>query len=423
MRLADRSRYQRGTAECQRARYWEYEYKGIGIRSKADALPLATGKTVHEAIAQLMRVVKNEGHIPDRIFVRNVVRAAVELYQASCGKHGFQEDDIQGNEQIAWVVKEQATLIEGLVWAFYRSVLPWIVEEFEVVAVEQEIEFPLGCTCGLGDGVGGFADHDSRPSTVGEYEGDTGSCAGIGFMIRPDLVLRRRSDAALVVGEFKTNAYPGEISDSDHILQMTLMGKGVEKEFGEACTGHYLFGLYKGVRKADKGEKLKRQQSPLCYLYYRPADPPMTKEEYRAGYTRERGFGRVPTWQCFTADERGEASPVEYWVMDVMDAQEAGECVGINGPMMREVYLEEDILQEVLAEELDVLQKLEAMERGEIGLQQAFRRSWNCKVYGRLCPYLPLCKKEAGWDAPIESGKYEKREPHHTAEEEQKCQG
>lgn len=401
--LTDRSRYERGTKGCQRARYWGYEYAGTGIRLRAESLPLATGIHVHDAVEQLLRVVKAEGQIPDRLFVRDVVKAVTDLYRAECSKRGFQEEDT--SEATEYVIQEQSCLIEGLLWAFYRSLLPWLWSEFELVAIEEEIEFPIGCTCGLGDGVGSFEDHGGR------------GCQGVGLMLRPDLVLRRRSDGQLGIADLKTSAYSGDVREEDFVVQLACGAAGAQKEHGEEVTFHYLLGAYKGKREADKGEKVKRQRSPLCYLYYRPADPPFNEPTYRAGYTRERGFGRVPVWECFSPEERGEGSAVEHWVMDMMSAEEAGACVGISGPHQRQTHLEKDILTEILTEELDVRQRVLAVECGELSLSEAFRRSWDCFEYGKPCEFLPICKKQAGWEAPEKSGRYERREPHHLAEE------
>jgi hypothetical protein len=366
----------------------------------AQSLPLATGIHVHDALAQLMRVVQEQGQV-ERVFVRGVVQAVTSTYRAECAARGFQE--VEHSEQVAQVIQEQACLIEGLVWGFYRTLLPWVLAEFTVEAVEREIELPVGCTCGLGDKVGSFADHDGR------------QCGGVGVMIRPDLVLRRKSDGVLGIADFKTSAYPSEIKEEDHLMQLVLNGVGVEKEFGEPCTHHYLIGLHKGKREADRGDTLKRQRSPLCYLYYRPQDPPFQPTPtYQAKYTRERGFGRVPVWEC---QFEGEGSAVEKWVMDRMSAEEVGEVVSVVGPQQRPDFLIDEVLREVVAEELDVQQKLGLLARGEGELPELFRRSWDCWEFGKPCEFLPICKKEPGWEAPL-AGRYERRKPHHLAEED-----
>ena len=401
MILTDRSRYERGTKTCQRARYWEYEYQGTGIQSKSESLPLATGIHVHEALARMLMHLLGYDEIPERWSVRALMKEITEKYREECKERDFQEEDT--SEQRQYVIGEQACLIEGLAWAFYRCVLPWLHQEFEVVAVEEEIEYPAGCTCSVGSGVGSFSDHDAQ------------KCEGVGIMIRPDMILRRRSDGQLVVGDFKTSAYPGEIKDGDHLVQMVLAGIGAEKAQGEPVTAHYLFGLYKGKREADRGEKLKRQRSSVCYLYWEPADPPYGAEVYQAEYTRAKGFGRVPVWECFSA-ERGDASAVEYWVLDRMTAEECGALVGINGPLQRQSYLDQDIITEQVTEALDVRQRRVMLEIGELRLEEAFRRSWDCHEYGRPCEFLCLCLKQPGHEEPLLSGRFKVREPHHEAE-------
>ncbi|KKL61383.1 hypothetical protein LCGC14_2195880 [marine sediment metagenome] len=81
MILVDRTRHLAGLQFCPRARYWEYEYEGVGVRGKALSIPPATGKAFHRAIEPLLKHVKATGKLPSRLAAREMIGAAVEEYQ------------------------------------------------------------------------------------------------------------------------------------------------------------------------------------------------------------------------------------------------------------------------------------------------------------------------------------------------------
>ena len=170
------------------------------------------------------------------------------------------------------------------------------------------------------------------------------------------------------------------------------------------------------------GEKsLKRQNSPFCYLYYKPADPPYGEMEFQAGYTKRKGWGRVPVWEIeFPVQNSVEedSSPVEHWVLDLMTAEEVASRCSLNGPTQAPVHLIPGILKEVEAEARHWVDVMAVVKEDPEGLDTYVRRSWDCHPYGEPCMFLRICAGDPGLEQPELSGKFVWREPHHSLEME-----
>ena len=426
MILVDRTRHLAGLQFCPRARYWEYEYEGVGVRGKALSIPPATGKAFHRAIEPLLKHVKATGKLPSRLAAREMIGAAVEEYQeeaeAAGLRNGQTADSEHVSEEAAWLITEQSTLVEGLAWAFWRSLLPFLSREFEIVAIEQEVNYVLGCDCGLGDGtVGEVAWEDVEGGADLQHEHR--QCSGVALMIRPDLITRQLSSGAVAVWDFKTSASDWQPKEMDHLVQLAIGVTGAGEVVGEPCTQHYLVGLHKGQRKSDdkEGKGMKRQRSPFCQVYYKPADPPYGEAEYQAAYTRRKGWGRVPVWEIeFPEQDKEEAgsSAVEHWVLDLMGAEEVALRCSLNGPTQAPVHLIPRILKEVEAETRYWKDVMAAVVEDPGGLDTYVRRSWDCHPYGEPCSFMRICAGDPGLEKPELSGKFVWREPHHALEVE-----
>ena len=406
MILTDRSRHFKGLTHCNRTKFEEYLRGGFGIRPKSESIPLATGTAIHAAIEPMLKTGMQR--LCDRDEARAMIAASVEAYKKKCESRGFVETDA---DQVAFVIAEQSALIAGLAWAFYRVLLPWILDEFEVLAVEQEVELVLGCTCGLGELIAGAAEHESR------------GCNGVALMSRGDLICRRKSDQSVGAWDIKSSSYGFSSNEHEHWVQMALSCIAAEKIIGEPVTHSYLIGLLKGKRdfqsKSDREEGgLKKQNSVLCYAWHRPADPPFTAEEWRYEYTREKGFSKVPVWMIGS----DPALAVEAWVMDTMPQEEVAESLSILGPSSRQSWLEPDLLRGIEAEARRWAEPIVEREDASFAsvLEERFPRSWNCYPYGQAhgCAFIPICYHEGSVDPndPLASGRFVRREPHHAAE-------
>lgn len=434
MIFLDRSRWKRGSQHCPRARYEEYHRGGWGLRPRAQSLPLATGSAIHEPLARLLvNGPVYQDKPPQREAVRVILREAVEAYRKKClSSPTFQE--VPDSAQAKFVVDEQSHLIEALGWSIYRAFLPWLLREYEIVAVEREVNYVIGCTCGLGDGVGEVADHEARPdfeSAELDPKDAADHCKGVALMLRPDFITRRRSDGTLGVWDWKATAYDLAQDDYEHSVQMALGTLAAEKLVGQPCDYYYVVGMKKGKRdfqsKADKESGgLKKQSSLLCYDWAKPDDPPFQRgTEWNFGYTARKGFERVPIWEAVFPDKPPEMSPAEWWAMEVLPHEKVAEQLSIVGPCERPRAILERFVHEVLPQEEREWQwRLQQVAEGA-DLELTIRQNWNCKrYYGRSCEFVPICYGHPGWEKPEEMPQYVTREAHHNLElEAQKAAG
>lgn len=388
MRLIDRSRYARRLKHCSRAAYLGYDYKGIGLRPKAESLPLATGTAVHTPITDALALMKQGEGIPNREQFRLLVAEAIRKYRGTAAAKGFDE---VASEDVAYVVGEQGALIEGLAWAGYRVLLPWIEREFRVLAVEQEEEFQAG------------------PELV--------------MMSRPDFVLERKSDGEVGVVDLKTASYPPDaMHGEEHVLQIAFGTLGVEARIQRPVNHYYIFSLIKGKRGSGRegAGELKKQGSPLCYAYYKEADPPFDQETWKWEYTREKGFAKIPTWLSPRLQNAAAAvgmSTAEYLVMELMDLETVEGMVAMSPPWQRPDHLIAGLVKQVVAQEAEWAYKVAAVEAGA-DIDEMIPQSWDCRsFYGRACEFVSICKRsEAGWEKPEGMGRFVARVPHHTPE-------
>ena len=241
--------------------------------------------------------------------------------------------------------REAATWIEAAMWVWVIERLPWLKREFEVVAVEQELQMPLGelvCTAGVAAWL---------ERRLGEPNMDCPLCAGTGkrpliWMSRPDMILRRRSDSALFVMDFKSSGFKEDAVSIDLTLQHKVLVyaqlAAVEHAYGEPVTGYLYEGFYKGQNREDKRLGFKRRYSPLAWAYCSPSDglarASVDAENWRLGTARL--LKDLPGWtikdyiKCLTAEQRqaqlmysaesisSNPAQVERWKLQVL-AEEA----------------------------------------------------------------------------------------------------
>lgn len=242
-------------------------------------------------------------------------------------------------------------------------------------------------------------------------------------MSRTDLELIRLDSGAACIMDLKVEAYPDH-SQMQHSVQMALQCLSMERAIDVPVNTYYITSLEAGRREAPRNDSggLKRQNSRLCYVYYKPGTPPMDKDEWSVAYTSKKGFSRVPVWEI--ARRQSELDPAEWWVMEVLSEQECSEIVHISPPMEKPAHLQESFLAQYAAEEYDyanLLWELESTGKNWADpeymaqLDTRNRPSWDCHKYKRKCMFVPICYKHAGWEDPL-GGEYTIREPHHIEE-------
>jgi hypothetical protein len=417
--LTDRSRIDRGRTHCRRARYLEYHSGpyGYGIRRTAESLPLATGIGIHDLLAQIIQ------QRPDQDQLRGLIGKATAAYHARCARRGFldlaaEQPELDGEAllqraELLRVVGEQSALIEAIGWAAGLVWIPQLLDEYDPVLVEEEGLLDLG--------------------------------SQVMLMWRPDLILRRKIDGSLSQWDFKT---AGGYLDSpfwtrqwEDNSQLLLTKIGVSRKLGEDVGFAYIFGIDKGRRSKEKASGLLRQWSPFLYAYHKPANPPMEEEDWQTRWERYDEFGKrhtlgknyrreaVYAWP-FPGLPEGMSS-VEAWVRSLAPEEVAAQRQ-VLGPYSFIDYAAESVLRGVKAEELRWIDDLwEIHEAGEKAgwresdpafqavLDERVAQSWHCHPFGKDCAFLPICRREPGWEDPVGSGRFEMRRPHHQPEVEQ----
>jgi hypothetical protein len=420
MILVDRSRYVRRMKHCQAAAYLEYEYDGgVGLRSMSEALPLATGGGVHKPLQKILEHARDHnGELLGREEVKKEIDRTIGEYKKRVLERGF---DGESSEMAPFVVAEQATLIEGLVWAAYRVFFPWLLNEFTILDVEREEFYVVGCTCGIGDGQGFPFLLQGRVLHATEQEAPR-ECEGVCLMSRPDFLAERKIDGIVGVHDFKTNAY--EPREHEHKLQFAFGVLGAERRLGREISHYYVHTLLKGKRDfASKDDKenggVKKQNSPLCYAYYKEADPPFEGGEWGWDYTRAKGWTKVPTWMSPVIQNAGG---IEAMVMDIMPMTKVEELVNVSPPFQRPTGLIDMMLQEIVSEEKEWAFKVSQVTGpADENFPIFIRRSWDCEnYYGRPCEFKGICDKYPGWETPHLQGRWIARVPNHLVEKEVK---
>lgn len=397
---------------------------------------MATGTYVHTALALVMALIPTgvTSWKLDRPKVREIISLQLKRYLLLLKFRGFL--DLEGDDsEVQYVIKEQSALIEGLVWGYLKTRLAWLLENYIIIVVEHEETFVMGCSCGLGDGVGEHTDHEAR------------GCDGILMMSRPDVILQKREDQTLCNLDFKTVGMAGFnwIAQWTDNVQLALGTQGAERRLGQPIPWAQVHGLVKGIRKkSKKPEDLprqytgpKRQESLLCYGWYRQANPPFQTEDWKFDFfyvdseganrtLKGKGYEWVPVWdKIFSPDS--DFRSIEYWV-EALPQAKLEEMFLVVGPLPTPRHLLKHYIPGIVEDEREILDKLWRLhdvrsEHGEpseaftLALDRFFPQSRSeCYRYNSWCPMLKICNEEVGMDDPVGSGQYELRRPNHLLE-------
>jgi hypothetical protein len=423
--FTDRSRYKLGTSRCARARYLSYHAgpTGYGYTMKRDSLPLATGISVHQGLEGFTAILRDHDELPDLEQTRGVIAEVVAAYLARVEQRGFR--GILDSEHTRETVREQATLIEGLLWALRLKFLPWLHQQYRVVRVEEERLHML--------------------DALGEQ------C----LQLRTDLLAQRRGGQSLAYFECKTTGWESDAwaEQWETDPQLALGTVDARELWGAEVTELYIVGLNKGRRQRDRydPDERKKQLSPLCYGYCRPSNPPLQNDDWLPGYEwttpegetkrasrahKRRGVWTLddsdwPTYQAYRT-QNPNMTAAEFWTRWLPEGMRDKICF-ILGPMNRQDQQLASLLRSMAGEESrwqTVLWDLyELQSQGYSWASPEFQAmldarvpcSWACRPFGKehQCEFVPICHRHVGWDDPLGSGQYQPRLPHHTPELQQ----
>lgn len=450
--LTDRSRYTTGTGLCETARYHRYHAgpTGYGWVKKRESLPLMTGGFTHTALEVLFLHLQQYDALPPRTVIHQAIDQATKAYGRKVEARGFR--GLLQSETSDLVLLEQQYLLTGLVHAFAQTVLPWIHTTYRIIRAEQERLYVLDCTCGLTSAVIDANAHDAR------------GCHGVAQQLRLDCLAQHRQSQHLANFESKTTGWAMEnwAPRWETRPQLSISSFGVKEEYGQEITENYIIGLYKGARRkvksADPFESdTVRQDSPFCYGYFRPGNPPMATDEWKPAYEWVDAYGvtqyarkpfvKHPVWLLRESDwptylrlkqEHPDLSDSEIWV-HTLPKSVIEKQVFLVGPLNRQDVQIANLKRQIVGEERrwqgimwELYEKQVALrEQGvenpwahpefQALLTDLVPASWECRKFGagHECEYKPLCFKESGWEDPMGTGEYIARRPHHAAELEQ----
>jgi hypothetical protein len=433
-------------------RFLEYHIYGTGIQYKGTTIPLATGTYVHlpvEHIAKFCQEVQQNSPemvpidilalLDEKKIVRKSIENAITKYVEEVDNTSLR-DLTEYPEDVDNQVTEQCSLVGGLVWVWVKKCLPWVLENYDIIAVEREFEYVIDCTCGLSD-IGEVDDHEAR------------GCSGVVLMTRPDLILRHRMTGQLIYVELKTGAdvknYNYAMQYEDNV-QFALGAVAASKVLGEDISELYVHALHKGRRDREYNQEtraydgLKRQNSPFCYAFYKEAQPPMVPDDLRPQYwnkdlltggkwgaTEKKGYKKLPTWEIPFIDRPSDVPHYEHVVnkLEALDGDELANHLKFIGPISNPAFLIDKLLVEMAAEERRWAERLEyldtvltnvggnmADEEYQTALAQVIPRSWDCYKYAGWCEYQHVSYQKEGWEDPIQIDKFVQRSPNHPIE-------
>ena len=383
-----------GLQHCPMARYLKFHSHHGGIAKTGRTVPLATGTYIHKALenvlslgaATLTRMLTTK--LED--FIPIVEKAAIE-YLLEADSKGFTTTEDSHTKQ------EQAHLIQALTFGWIAHVLPYILENFDIIQVEKEVPFKIDFFTQLQ---------------------------------RPDLVLRAKSTRRFGSLDFKSESSirPGYENLYRENLQLSLQCLGPSLHLGVDVQDYYVNGLLKGRRDYFERPAMgmasagKRQYSDLCYATIRSSSPFVWD-------LKGWWIDKVPIWEiefppCSGCSLENKAF---HWVYCCLPPAAVKAMFAFVGPFQRNDTL---INQYCAASPLQELYWYSIEERAlhsqdtygwESDEHQKFidtniPRSYRCQEYfGGKCEFYELCFKLPGWKDPFSIG-FEKRVPHHEGE-------
>lgn len=279
--VTDRSRINEGK-KCPRKRWIKYEAMGTGLESKWRSEDLELGSAVHEGLDRVMTGTETEFAASGaRLRLEKMVELEIE------NDNGAMWSALP---EVAQLLRgEQAALTYALVWIFGKRLAGRLLEEYEILSTEEEINWLLG---------------DGEKSIV--------------MMSRPDGVWRRRSDGQLFVVSYKTakKFEPWTLENLECDSQGLTEGLAAWARYGEKPAGILYFYLLKGTKYQDKELGVKRYTSSLVRPWMNeqvgmgdllPSQFAMEYEFYEPseGKTRRLGKGwkRVDIWTMMDLGE------------------------------------------------------------------------------------------------------------------------
>lgn len=388
--FTDRSRIEDGL--CPRKRFLRYEYGGFGYITPGSNEDLVIGGATHEGLDLLLQggSLEKSLEVADDYF---------------WGEINY-SDYILPEQQEA-LGMDGSHLVKAFIYGFYSKWLPQLLDEYEVIDIEDEINWEVGRA---GDG---------------KY---------IVMMSRPDGVLRHKGTGKLWHVSHKTAQDFPELQLLKFKVDQQRMSEcmAVWAKYGEPVEGTLYNYFLKGRRSRDKELSIDRFSSGLIHPYMLrqstggDIDPEMINFQYEwlelDGHIEKTK--RVPRgWEKVSIYEEMDFNLYLEWLENKLV------------PRCRD-YLKESIIG--LKEEPFNEEFAERWQRGTSYLEEQWAKkipwtrvesftddyydyefpltSSECFSYNRRCGYFPICWEDSQIETLIEDGSLIERVPNHLVE-------
>jgi len=359
----DRSRYEAGFA-CPYSRLLHYHALGTGLVPSTEPSELSTGHEIHSALELVL----------NRAIETKVPATAVDLDGANLGR-GF-----------------STTESEGLVHAWVRSNLPWLMDNYDILSAEEEFSIDVG--------------------------------DDIVWMARPDCVVRSKATGLPCVVEFKSTRAKADRMGQLYAnsLQSIMNAYAVSSKYNQPCGEVQIHVLQLGT---------EQYPTPITHAYYRAGQPPYVPEDWQPTSRRPDG-----TWlgKLYRRVSVAAHRSIPEWVWS-MPASALAAVVPIIKSDVDPTIQGLKVMQAINSIRIneawwrDTLSKIDWTSTTPSDLSNLVPRSFNCHSYNRLCEYTPLCfdpdtytlnpaRADAFWDAGRSEEIFKRRQPHHPQEEQ-----
>jgi hypothetical protein len=394
-----------------------------GLQPAKPALELTVGSAVHKGVELLLTwVMESEDgkSIPDMPYPDQGLDSAIDAaladfdqaWQPWLEQSDAFQDSSESNQLLSYQLTEARALIEALIAAFYYAPtgLQLLTENYEILAVEQEIAVPLTDWLVLNS--------------------------------RPDAILRHRRTGQYFPWSLKTAKSWDDRTNQQAEVDNQGISESISTEWWLAekflntdtpgnvdsyhCSGVLMCYLIKGEKRADDFG-IYRTNSPLIRPYfntgafdhtdltqYAPSNKWTCTEEHewkgarfnyqvngKNGCPGGKNHMRGDSWQQVNIWEQGVR--VQDWVKELFEQQpELGEkFVQVPAPYRREREELEDWKAETVAQEARLMTWSWGNNDGDLviceeNLRQFFPKSRTSCVYPWRCNSYNLCHKGLG---------------------------
>ncbi len=288
---------------------------------------------------------------------------------------------------LGFAIRESSDLAKAMVLVWLKERKECFDSEYRVVAIEPELRTTL------------WSNQD--------YE--------VVLMMRPDAVLERRQDGALLQWELKTkqSITSNWINGWEHNLQLVAQQLGIQEYARQSglsdrsLAGAFIEALIKGRRERDESDGLIKQQSPLIYAYSKPGDGLLVQDQLSPSW--KKGWRKSLT---------SDFLPLEEWIFNRLPS----EVTAIKAVIVPPIQPSADEIHQAAEqwgmaaiadyEHAAALRAAPEQQQEHLLNQYFAQNTEHCFRYGK-CKAYELCWQPGVAADPVGSGLFQTRVPHH----------